>query len=168
MSVLTKRKIEFREDFAVAMIIGIVFLLVVVMVGVGAGLKVANSLDDSYFQTKGNRMVLSLNKEIASFDDSEYEPDITHIVYYYGGNKINNVKIFFAYETKGEARTAYKNISMEGKDWALKKKLQGRFVVFELGSDQYDQLTTEEVKESIISMKAAGGAIDMSEINQAE
>ena len=163
MSVLSKRKIEFREDFAIGMIIGIVVLLVFVMAGIGMNLKSMNSIDDSYFKSEGNKLVLSMNKDIASFDDSAYEPDVTHIVYYYSGNTINNVRIFFAYDSKSEAKTAYKNISMEGKDWALKKKLQGKYVVFELGSSQYDKLTTEEVKEEIVSMKAAGGAIDTDE-----
>ena len=124
MSVLSKRTIEFREDFAIAMIITSVFILVAVMVGVGMNLQAINRLNSSYFKSDGMKLVLSMNKDIASFDDSDYEADITHVVYYYTGNTINNVRVFFAYDTKNEARTAYNNISMDGKHWALKKKLQ--------------------------------------------
>jgi hypothetical protein len=52
---------------------------------------------------------------------------------------------------------------MDGKNWALKKKLQGKYVIFELSSDQYSDLTTEKVKDNIASMVAAGGAIELSE-----
>jgi hypothetical protein len=109
------------------------------------------------------KLVLSMDRDIASFEDGEYEPDITHVVYYYTGNTINNVRIFFAYDTKAEAKTAYNNISMEDKNWALKKKLHGKYVVFELDSSQYNQLTTEMVKEGIASMTAAGGTVELSE-----
>ena len=163
MSVLSRRTIEFREDFAIAMIITSVFILVAVMVGVGMNLQAINRLNSSYFKSDGMKLVLSMNKDIASFDDSDYEADVTHVVYYYTGNTINNVRVFFAYDTKNEARTAYNNIAMDGKDWALKKKLQGKYVIFELSSDQYSDLTTEKVKENIASMTAAGGAIELGE-----
>ncbi|MBQ6486852.1 hypothetical protein IJI89_00275 [Candidatus Saccharibacteria bacterium] len=163
MGVLTKRKIEFREDFAVALIITGVFLLVAVMVGIGMNLQAINKLDNSYFKSDAMKLVLSMDRDIASFEDGEYEPDITHVVYYYTGNTINNVRIFFAYDTKVEAKTAYNNISMEDKNWALKKKLHGKYVVFELDSSQYNQLTTEMVKEGIASMTAAGGTVELSE-----
>ena len=148
MGVLTKRKIEFREDFAVALIITGVFLLVAVMVGIGMNLQAINKLDNSYFKSDAMKLVLSMDRDIASFEDGEYEPDITHVVYYYTGNTINNVRIFFAYDTK---------------NWALKKKLHGKYVVFELDSSQYNQLTTEMVKEGIASMTAAGGTVELSE-----
>ena len=157
--------IEFREDFAIAMIITSIFVLVAVMVGMGMNLQVINRVNSSYFKSDGIKLVLSMNKDIASFDDSDYEADITHVVYYYTGNTINNVRVFFAYDTRDEARIAYDNISMDGKDWALKKMLQGKYVIFELDSDQYSVLTTEKVKDNIASMIAAGGAIDLEGTN---
>ena len=166
MGILTKRKIEFREDFAVGMIIGIVVLMIVVMVAVGVSLQTMNNLNDSYFASDKSKLVLTMNKDVASFEEGEYEPDLTHIVYYYTGNDINSVRIFFAYDSKKEAKEANENIDMTNKPWAAKKRLLNKYVVFDLTADQYEHLTTNEVKDSIISMRAAGGAVDMDTVNK--
>lgn len=161
MSVLSRRKIEFREDFAVGMIIGIVVLTIIIMVAVGVSLQVMNNLNDSYFVSDRQKLVLTMNKEVASFEDGEYEPDYTHVVYYYSGNEIKNVRIFFAYDNRSDAKYANKKIDMTTKPWASKKRQLNKYVVFELNKDQYENLTTNDVKESIVSMKAAGGAVDI-------
>ena len=161
MSVLSRRKIEFREDFAVGMIIGIVVLTIIIMVAVGVSLQVMNNLNDSYFVSDRQKLVLTMNKEVASFEDGEYEPDYTHVVYYYSGNEIKNVRIFFAYNNRSDAKYANKKIDMTTKPWASKKRQLNKYVVFELNKDQYENLTTNDVKDSIVSMKAAGGAVDI-------
>ncbi len=166
MSVLTRRKIEFREDFAVGMIIGIVVLMIIIMVAVGVSLQAMNNLGDSYFVSDKHKLVLTMNKDVASFEEGEYEPDYTHVVYYYSGNEIKTVRIFFEYDNRSDAKYANKKIDMTTKPWASKKRQLNRYVVFELTPDQYENLTTNEVKDSIISMKAAGGAVDIDTVKK--
>ena len=166
MSVLSKRKIEFREDFAVGMIIGIVVLMIIIMVAVGVSLQAMNNLGDSYFVSDKHKLVLTMNKDVASFEEGEYEPDLTHIVYYYSGDKINNVRIYFAYDSRSDAKYANKKIDMSDKPWAAKKRQLSRYVVFDLTPDQYEGLTTNEVKDSIVGMRAAGGAVDIDTVKK--
>ncbi|MBQ7202333.1 hypothetical protein IJS18_03050 [Candidatus Saccharibacteria bacterium] len=166
MSVLSKRKIEFREDFAVGMIIGIVVLMIIIMVAVGVSLQAMNNLGDSYFVSDKHKLVLTMNKDVASFEEGEYEPDLTHIVYYYSGDKINNVRIYFAYDSRSDAKYANKKIDMSDKPWASKKRQLSRYVVFDLTPDQYEGLTTNEVKDSIVGMRAAGGAVDIDTVKK--
>ena len=160
MGMLTKRKIEYREDFAFGMIVGIVVLAVVVMVGLGVTMGSMERIDDSYFVSDGTKLVLSMDREVASYEEGDFEPELTHLVYYYRGNTVNDVKIFYQYENKEMAAEADRRLSLDERDWAVKKKLNGKYLIFDLASSQYDKMTTNEVKESILSMKAAGGAVD--------
>ena len=107
-----------------------------------------------------------MNKDVASFEEGEYEPDLTHIVYYYSGDKINNVRIYFAYDSRSDAKYANKKIDMSDKPWAAKKRQLSRYVVFDLTPDQYEGLTTNEVKDSIVGMRAAGGAVDIDTVKK--
>lgn len=157
MSVLSKRKIEFREDFAVGMIIGIVVLAVTIMVAVGVTIGSPEQYNDDYFVTDGTKLVLSMDKEVASYEEGEYEPEYTHLVYYYLGNSIKSVRIFYEYDYAALAEEANQHIALTDKEWAISKKQSGKYIVFELAPTEFEGLTTNNVKEDILSMKAAGG-----------
>ena len=91
--------------------------------------------------------MLSLSRESSNYETSEYKPDMTYIVYYYAGNKITNVRIFFDYGSEEQARKAYNVITMDDKDWASGRKLSGRYIIFSTKSEMWNGLDTDFVRQ---------------------
>lgn len=147
-----------RKDnrWKVVSVVLAVVIVVVIAVAV-AGLLRRDKYDEDYFVSDETKLVVAIDKDMASFEEGIYEPDVTYIVYYYdGGDTIKNMKIFFAYDDEQEAEVANENITLEGKAWAKTKNLSGRFVVFVADEGQYENLETAYVRKIIEDMKAAG------------
>lgn len=102
-----------------------------------------------YFVNDDTKLVNKLDKDVAAYETSEWEPETTYVVYYYSGNKITGVKIYFEYDNEEEAKLADENISMEDKSWALGKSRNGRYVVLNLRRAEYTDLTTDYVRDII-------------------
>lgn len=107
--------------------------------------------DSSYFHDDDKKIVLTMDAETAELDDSEWEPEITHVVYYYNGDKIINARVFYEYENEADAEEANKNLTLG--EFATGKKISGRFVVFDVNPAQYDSLTVEQLRENVELLK---------------
>lgn len=143
-------------------IIGAVVMVAVILLAVVLALTLGGNrpVDETIFETGDNRLVVSMNADMASFEDGEYEPEITRIVYYHNGKNITNMEIYFEYQTEDKAKEAYGNISLEGKDWATGKNLNGRFIIFDVAPGQYGGLTVEQMEGTIENMRAAGTLLE--------
>lgn len=129
---------------------------VIVIVAVVAGFSWKEKYDADYFVSDGAKLVMAMDDEIASFEEGEFEPAVTYVVYYYSGDKVNGMKVFFAYDDETEAKEANKNIKMDEKEWAVGRSLNGKYIVFEANEDQYEDLSVSLVKKMIESMREAG------------
>lgn len=132
--------------------------IVAIVVGVIVSQEV--NLDENYFKSDDTKLVMSLNKATAAFEEGEYEPEVTHLVYYYNGDSITGARVYFEYADEEDAKEANNNINMKNKDWTNVKKQNGKYIIFEVLKSKYDGLTTEMVRQNIESMRAAGGTID--------
>lgn len=158
----TKKKKEKKNKnltVIIASVVAVIALVIVVIALANFKLRVPEEINDDYFVTGGNKVVLSLNDEMSSFVDGEFEPEITHVVYYCNGEKINNIKIFFVYDDEDEASAAYDWIGDNYEDWASNKELNGKYIIFQDNSDSYEDLSTSVMKDRIENMKAVGGAL---------
>lgn len=135
----------------VAVIVALVAIVIGVVVSQGP------TLDDDYFVSDETKLVMSLNKDMAAFEEGPYEPDVTHLVYFYSGDTVTGMQIYFEYDSEEEARLAYGNINMKDKDFATTKRLNGRYVVFDAVRVRYEGLTVEQVQKNIENMRAVGG-----------
>ncbi len=132
---------------ALALAVVIVFIVV---------LNQEEPIDEGYFKTDETKIVMTMDDEMASFEDSEYEPGITHVVYLHDGNKITGVKVYYEYETDEEAGVAYDNLAM---DYFVSKRRNGRYIVLQARGDEYEGLTVEQIERQFENMKAAGALI---------
>ena len=73
------------------------------------------------------------------------------------------MEIYFEYQTEDEAKTADENITLDEKDWAESKTLNGRYIIFKVAAGQYKGLTVEEMQETIENMRAAGTLLEETE-----
>lgn len=132
----------------------VVFVILTIVIAVG--LSDSRPVDETFFEPGDNKLVMSIGSNIASFEDSEYEPEITRIVYDHNGKDITGMKIYFEYDTIEDARNAYENISVDDKDWANNKRISGKYIVFNAKPDQYEGFSVEEMEKIINGMEAAG------------
>ena len=149
-------------------IVGVVVAVAVLLLAVVLALTLGGSrpVDEAIFESGDNRLVISMSADMASFEDGEYEPEVTRIIYYHNGKNITKMEIYFEYQTEDEAKEAYGNVSLEGKDWATGKNLNGRFIIFDVASGQYGGLTVEQMEGTIENMRAAGTLLE--ETDEAE
>ena len=147
------------------MIIGVVIAVAVVLLAVVIALTLSSKgeVNSSIFEPADDRLVISMGADVASFENGEYEPKVTRIIYYHNGKEITKAEIYFEYETEDEAKKANENIALAGKDWATGKSLRGRFIVFDVASEQYNGLSVGQMKQTIEDMRAAGTLLEEGE-----
>lgn len=153
------RRAKQRQNRIIGIVVAVaaVVLLVAILVPTLIGKQ---PVDETLFDGGDNRLVVSMNSEMASFEDGEYEPEITRIVYYHDGNNVNKMEIYFEYATEDEAKAANDEITLDGKDWATGKRLNGRFIIFDVAAGQYQGLTVAQMQETIENMRAAGTLLE--------
>ncbi len=159
-----KKKKENVKDkniklISIVAVIAVVVVTVIIAVVIGLNLNQTEQIPDNYFVSDNTKLVMSLDDETTAFQDGEFEPSLTHIVYYYSGDKIENVKIFFVYGDEEEAKAAYDGIGDDYKEWAKNKKLNGKYIIFQADDSFYNGLDVEQIRENIESAKAVGGAV---------
>lgn len=101
--------------------------------------------NDEYFVSDDSKIVLAMNAE-ASEDGKT--PTTTYVVYYYSGDKITGIKQFYKFDEEAKAKEVYDELDVSNMNWIAEKSLDGHFIIFNLASSQYENLTTEDVRNS--------------------
>ena len=138
-------------DYKTTIWVGLLLVALIIVVMMILKFNQNEKIDSSYFHSDDKKIVLTMDRDNATLDDSDYEPDITHVVYYYEGDKITSVKAFYEYRTDAEAEEANKNLGLG--EFADGKKINGRFIVFDLNKSQYENLTVSELQQNIELLK---------------
>lgn len=133
-------------DYKTTIWVGLALVGLIIVIMMILKFNQNEKIDSSYFHDSDGKMVLSMDKEISALDDSEWEADVTHMVYYYEGNKIVAARAFYEYATDAEAEEAYKHLDLGA--YSTNKKISGRFIVFDVNKAQYENLTVDDLKES--------------------
>ena len=153
MSEKRKRKIFHKKtrnvksfDYKTTIWIGLFLVAFVIVVMAILKFNQNESFDSSYFHDADGKIVLTMSREMSALDDSEWEADVTHVVYYYEGDKIIAARAFYEYATEAEAEEAFKHLELG--TYSTNKKINGKFVVFDINKSQYENMTVEDLKES--------------------
>ena len=154
-----EQKKKNRIIIVTIIVVAVVILAIVAVIIMSLNLGKPEEINDDYFVTDSSKIVLSLDDGMSSFVDGEFEPEITHIVYYNNGEKISNIRIFFVYDDNDKASAAYDWIGDNYKDWASSKELNGKYIIFQDSNTSYENLSTETIKDRIENIKAVGGAL---------
>lgn len=129
---------------AVALIVAIVLIVVFVVKPGGAG-----GLSDAYFVSDDNKLVMTLESDEASYDEDEYAPAKSHMVYYKSGNDITGVSVFYEYKDEATAKLANDHISDESRAEAKEIKLRGKYIEIVMKDETYSDTTAEEIEQQI-------------------
>lgn len=128
---------------------------VVIIVVVAIILANHRGLNDGFFSSDGTKYVLNLGSGDVSFEESEYDPVKTHLVYFYSGDEITDLKAYYEYTDNSAAQAAAEYLK-ENYDEAEADKIavEGKFVIFTAPESEYQDLTASAVKEQIEFMEA--------------
>lgn len=137
------------------LIIGICCGVVVVATIVVALVLVLNkkTINDDYFTSDGTKYVLTLEQNEVALEDEEYAPIKTHMVYYYSGDEVTGMTIYYEYLDEAAAKTAFEYISKEEREGVKETKLNGKYIEITSSEDQYSDMTSDEVKQNIEFME---------------
>lgn len=134
--------LNFKTVFSLVIVALLIVVIVVLFV------MNRTTYNDDYFVTDDTKVVLSMDARTSGFEESEYAPPITHVVYYYSGDTINNVKVFYEYRNSDIAKKAYVKIDAEDKYWAYSRTLNDKYIIFDMKKEEYEGLTATEIRES--------------------
>ena len=126
-------------DYKTTIWIGLFLVAFVIVVMAILKFNQNESFDSSYFHDADGKIVLSMSREMSALDDSEWESDVTHVVYYYEGDKIITARAFYEYATEAEAEEAYKHLNLG--EFADSKKINGKFETFDRMCDLQDKMS---------------------------
>lgn len=151
------KKVEKRIDFKTWISVGILAIALVFVIALIMNFSQNEKYDSSYFHDSDGKIVFTMDKDMAVLDESIYEPNITHIVYYYSGNNVTNVKAFYEYATEREAEISFEHLGLG--TFADSKNLNGRFIVFQVKKSMYENLTVDTLKTDAEKLKSADALI---------
>ena len=134
--------LNFKTIFSAVIVVLLIVVVVVLFV------MNRSTYNDDYFVSDGTKIVLSMDARTSGFEESEYVPPITHVVYYYSGDTINSVKVFYEYKDSDIAKKANEKISMDDKYWAYSRTLNDKYIIFDMKKEEYEGLTATEIRES--------------------
>ena len=87
-----------------------VVVVVIAIIAIVFATKGSAPIDDSYFVSDDSKYVISLTSDNLDYEDdeyAEYAPLVSHVVYYYSGDKITGMKTYHEYENADAAKEAY-------------------------------------------------------------
>ena len=142
----TTKSVAKPFDYKTTIWVGLALVALIIVIMMILKFNQNEKIDSSYFHDADGKIVLSMDKEISALDDSEWEADVTHMVYYYEGDKIIAARAFYEYATEAEAEEAYKHLDLG--TYANGKKINGKFIVFDVNKSQYENMTVEDLKAS--------------------
>lgn len=137
-------------------IVSLVLLVAVIIVSILLKNYGRETLNDSYFVSDANKIVMTLDgADVAPIEDDTTDiPIKVHTVYYYVGDSITGAKVFYEYDNTDAAKAVYEKTSIENKDWATGKSLDGKYVIFQYDSNLVKAFTPEQIRESVENVES--------------
>lgn len=168
---MVKEKIDKRMIIVVA-----ILLVAVIVVSVVLAFYSHTELNDNYFVTDANKVVLPLDGEYVPPLETEtgYRANKVYTVYYCAGNNITSVKAFYRYENDEESKAAYEDTRINCSDetfensdtnaetdetdgetatpicnsWASSKDLNGQYVILQYKEGLIEGITAKQVRDA--------------------
>ncbi|MBQ6461466.1 hypothetical protein IJJ36_03515 [Candidatus Saccharibacteria bacterium] len=133
-----------------------VVVVVIAIIAIVFATKGSAPIDDSYFVSDDSKYVISLTSDNLDYEDdeyAEYAPLVSHVVYYYSGDKITGMKTYHEYENADAAKEAYDALKASGELDGADVSLNGKYFVITNDSSEYEDLTASDVQEQIELME---------------
>ncbi len=146
---MEKKKIEeMKKRNIIATIVGVAILAVIaVVVFIVININKISPIDDDYFMSDDTKLVIDVDGDKILVEAGGQRPVMAYKVYYYTGDDVNDMKVFFEYTDDEQAKTADGTMGDGYKEWAENKKINGKYIVFDVKKSQYDGIKTSDVRQ---------------------
>ena len=136
---------------AICAIVVAVILLVVVAILLFSGNK---KLDDSFFVSDGSKYVYTTNTDdMLGLDFGEYTPEKIHLIYFYSGDKVTDLRVYYEFKDEEAAKSAAEYIK-GANDGALKSlTTNGKYVIVSTDEALQEGMTAEDAKQQVEFME---------------
>ncbi len=122
------------------------------------------SINDSFFVSDRTKYVLTLGEDDVSMNDEKYNPVKTHLVYYYSGDNITDLKAYYQYPDETSAKAAYDYFKSNTEDGTFKDiTINGNYVILTAVNSEYENLSASDVKNQIEYITKSSNNTDASE-----
>lgn len=140
-----------NKPIIIGSIIAIVLIALIVILIILFNNNVINGgLNDSYFSSDGSKYVItSTGSDIFPEKDDEYVPVKIHRVYYYSGDDITGLKIYYEFENGETAKLAYNQISERDRTMYEAINLDGVYVILTAKPVEYEDISVYDVQTQI-------------------
>lgn len=115
-------------------------------------------IDDSYFVSDGTKYVVPMDSEFFNTDEVKNIPTKAYSVYTYSGDKITGEFIYAEFTDESTAKAALEEYKSINQDGVRGISINGKYVVIEMDSSSYEDMTASELKTYIDFMN---GSIDI-------
>ena len=133
----------------VAAIVLVVVIAVVVMTKKG--------IDESFFVSDDTKYVLSLdvNNAMMDIDTDEYVPEKAYLIYFYSGDEVTGLKMYYKYADNATAKKAAETLNGQKSesDEIEKVEADGDYVIITAGKTTYEGMTAEDAKQQVEFME---------------
>ena len=123
----------------------VVAIIAIVVVAIVIIKNTKPVLNDDYFKSDDTKLVITID----GGDTGEYSAVKQHQVYTYSGDKITGLKGYAEFVSADEAKLAYDNYKATNDGDFNSIELDGKYIIFTIGEEQYKDLTTSAVKQYI-------------------
>ncbi len=151
---MTKKSKKDNKGLIIGCVCAVVAVIIVIVVAIVLVMS-GKQLNDSYFVSDGEKYVLTIDTDDTVIDDedTEYAPGKTHLVYYYSGDEITGMKVYYEYKDAETAKAALDEMKEEAGDELGDAEVDGKYVIITAPADQYEDLTASDVKSQIEFME---------------
>jgi hypothetical protein len=138
-----------------SLIIACIALAAVIIITIVTLLILPNkNIDDSFFVSDGSKYVLTIDSEdVLSLDFKEYTPEKTHLVYFYSGDNITDLKVYCDFKTEENAKKAAEIMKTETDESIKDVSINGKYVVITMDKSQYEDMSADDAKQQIELME---------------
>ena len=84
-----------------------------------------------------------------SASDIEYPPIRMYIAYFYSGDKVTGLKMYYEYEDEDTAKKSAEMLKENGEDELKDAKTNGKYVVITAPKKVYEDMTAEDAKQQV-------------------
>ena len=131
--------------------IALIAVIVVIVITTVINTTQDKPLDDSFFVSDGTKYSVTIDNAAKYGIRTEWVPKKLHVVYFYSGDKVTDLKYYYEYQEETDAESAadsLKDIPNEDPN-TDSVVLDGKYVIVTINEYIYEDLTPEDAKWQI-------------------
>jgi len=147
---------ESKKNDKTGLITGIcatIAVAIVIIITVIIVINTNRKLTESYFVSDDSKYVLTFGSEDMIENEDGTKPEKVHVVYNYSGDKITGITSYYLYPNKETAEKAFKTYNDAKEDRFKDVSLDGNYVIIASLDSDYENLTTEDIKQYLEAMQ---------------